>query len=235
VRLAMVGLGRMGGNMAERLRAHDHDVVGFDVFSEATDVPTLEACIEAVEAPRLVWVMVPAGGPTEHTIDSLSSLLSPGDVVVDGGNSNWRDSVRRATRLADLGIGFIDAGTSGGVWGRTEGYCLMVGGEPEHVAFAQPAFDALAPEGGFVHTGAAGCRRTPRATSCSPAPASTSMPRAPSARGGRGASCGRGCSTCSCAPSTSVLASTVWRPSPRTPARAGGPCRRPSSAGSPRR
>jgi 6-phosphogluconate dehydrogenase len=156
VRLAMVGLGRMGGNMAERLRAHGHEVVGFDAFSEATDVPTLDACIQALDGPRIVWVMVPAGDPTEHTVERLSSLLMPGDVVIEGGNSNWRDSVRRAARLTDLGIGFIDAGTSGGVWGRTEGYCLMVGGAPEHVALAQPAFDALAPEGGFVHTGAVG-------------------------------------------------------------------------------
>src|SRR5688572_10800476 len=123
----MVGLGRMGGNMAERLREHGHEVVGYDVFSDATDVATLEALVEAVPTPRLVWVMVPAGDPTEDTVNSLAGLLSKGDVVVDGGNSNWRDSVRRATALADAGIGFIDAGTSGGVWGRTEGYCLMVG------------------------------------------------------------------------------------------------------------
>jgi 6-phosphogluconate dehydrogenase len=152
----MVGLGRMGGNMAERLRDHGHEVVGFDVFATTSDVPTLEACVQALAPPRIVWVMVPAGDPTEHTLDSLSSLLARGDVVIEGGNSNWRDSVRRAGRLAELDIGFIDAGTSGGVWGRTEGYCLMVGGTAESVAFAQPVFDALAPPGGFVHTGAAG-------------------------------------------------------------------------------
>jgi len=152
----MVGLGRMGGNMAERLRAHGHEVVGYDVFSDATDVPTLEALVEALPAPRLVWVMVPAGEPTEDTVNSLAALLAKGDVVIDGGNSNWRDSARRAGALRAKEIRFIDAGTSGGVWGRTEGYCLMVGGEPEAVAFAQPIFDALAPEGGFVHTGAAG-------------------------------------------------------------------------------
>jgi 6-phosphogluconate dehydrogenase len=156
MRLGMVGLGRMGGNMAERLRAHGHEVVGYDVFSDATDVPTLEALVDALPTPRLVWVMVPAGGPTEDTVNSLAGLLARGDVVVDGGNSNWRDSTRRGEALAELGIGFIDAGTSGGVWGRTEGYCLMVGGSPEAVTFAQPAFDALAPEGGFVHTGMAG-------------------------------------------------------------------------------
>jgi 6-phosphogluconate dehydrogenase len=156
MRLGMVGLGRMGGNMAERLRAHGHEVVGYDVFSDATDVATLEELVAALPGPRVVWVMVPSGDPTEDTVASLSSRLAAGDVVIDGGNSNWRDSVRRAAGLAERGIGFIDAGTSGGVWGLTEGYCLMVGGTPEHVAFAQPVFDALAPQGGFVHTGAAG-------------------------------------------------------------------------------
>ena len=156
MRLGMVGLGKMGGNMATRLREHGHEVVGFDVFSDATDVPSLEALVAALPTPRAVWVMVPAGGPTEDTVNSLGTLLEAGDVVIEGGNSNWRDSARRAAMLAPAGIGFIDSGTSGGVWGLTEGYCLMVGGAPEHVAFAQPIFDALAPEGGFVHTGAAG-------------------------------------------------------------------------------
>jgi len=152
----MVGLGRMGGNMSARLRAKGHEVVGYDVFSDATDVATLEELVAALPAPRLVWVMVPAGEPTEDTVASLSALLAAGDVVIEGGNSNWRDSVRRAEALAERGLGFVDAGTSGGVWGRTEGYCLMVGGGADHVAFAQPVFDALAPEGGFVHTGVAG-------------------------------------------------------------------------------
>jgi 6-phosphogluconate dehydrogenase len=156
VKIGMVGLGRMGGNMAARLRDRGHDVVGYDVFSGATDVPSLEALVAALPAPRAVWVMVPAGDPTEDTVNSLTTLLAPGDVVIEGGNSNWRDSVRRAAVLAAAGIGYVDAGTSGGVWGRTEGYCLMVGGAPEHVAAVQPVFDALAPPGGFVHTGAAG-------------------------------------------------------------------------------
>jgi 6-phosphogluconate dehydrogenase len=156
MKVGMVGLGRMGGNMAARLRAHGHEVVGYDVFSEATDVDSLEALVATLPAPRVVWVMVPAGDPTEDTVNSLGALLAEGDLVIEGGNSNWHDSVRRAADLAARSIGFVDAGTSGGVWGRTEGYCLMVGGEPEHVAFAQPVFDALAPEGGFVHTGAPG-------------------------------------------------------------------------------
>jgi 6-phosphogluconate dehydrogenase len=156
VKIGMVGLGRMGGNMAERLRAHGHDVVGYDVFSEATQVGTLEELVTALPVPRAGWVMVPAGDPTEDTVASLLTLLSDGDVVIDGGNSNWRDSVRRGELLAAAGIGFVDAGTSGGVWGLDEGYCLMVGGAPEHVAVVQPAFDALAPDGGFVHVGAVG-------------------------------------------------------------------------------
>jgi 6-phosphogluconate dehydrogenase len=156
MKVGMVGLGKMGGNMAERLRAAGHEVVGYDAFSEATQVPSLEALVAALEPPRVVWVMVPAGAPTEDTVVALGALLQPGDVVVEGGNSNWRDSVRRGESLRRASIGFVDAGTSGGVWGRTEGYCLMVGGDAEHVAAAQPIFDALAPEGGFVHTGAVG-------------------------------------------------------------------------------
>jgi len=156
MKVGMIGLGKMGGNMAERLRAGGHEVVGYDAFSEATQVPSLEALVAALAPPRVVWVMVPAGRPTEDTVVALGVLLQPGDVVIEGGNSNWRDSVRRAESLGRAGIGFVDAGTSGGVWGRTEGYCLMVGGDAEHVATAQPVFDALAPEGGFVHTGAVG-------------------------------------------------------------------------------
>ena len=152
----MVGLGRMGGNMAERLRAHGHEVVGYDAFSPATEVASLDELVGALAPPRVVWVMVPAGEPTESTVDQLGKLLEAGDLVIDGGNSNWRDSQRRAAAIGERKVGFVDAGTSGGVWGLTEGYCLMVGGEPEHVAVAQPIFDALAPEGGLVHTGPAG-------------------------------------------------------------------------------
>ena len=156
MKLGMVGLGKMGANMAERLRQHGHEVVGFDPFSEASSVATLEELVAALPSPRMVWVMVPAGDPTEETVTALAGLLAPDDVVIEGGNSNWRDSTRRAAALAEHGVGFIDSGTSGGVLGLTEGYCLMVGGTPAHVAVAQPIFDALAPVGGFVHTGPAG-------------------------------------------------------------------------------
>jgi len=156
MKIGMVGLGKMGGNMAERIRAGGHEVVGYDVFSAASEVASLEELVATLPAPRVVWVMVPAGGPTEDTIVALALLLQPGDVVIEGGNSNWRDSVRRGEGLAEADIGYLDAGTSGGVWGRTEGYCLMVGGDAEHVAIAQPIFDALAPEDGFVHAGPVG-------------------------------------------------------------------------------
>jgi 6-phosphogluconate dehydrogenase len=152
----MVGLGRMGANMAARLEEQGHDVVGYDPFSDASEVRTLEALVEGLDAPRVVWVMVPAGEPTEETVARLLGLVEAGDVVIEGGNSNWRDSLRRGGDASERGIGYIDAGTSGGVWGRTEGYCLMVGGEAEHVAVAQPVFDALAPEGGFAHVGPCG-------------------------------------------------------------------------------
>jgi 6-phosphogluconate dehydrogenase len=157
VKLGMVGLGKMGGNMAARLGAAGHEVVGYDRSSDASQVASLAELVKTLDAPRVVWAMVPAGEPTEEVIAELGGLLSAGDIVVDGGNSNWRDSVRRGGELAGRGIGFIDAGTSGGVWGRDEGYCLMVGGTDEHVATCQPLFDALRPpEGGFVHAGPVG-------------------------------------------------------------------------------
>ena len=155
MKLGMVGLGRMGGNMAARLRERGHDVVGYS-RSRPSDVDTLDALVAALEAPRVVWLMVQAGEATETTIESLAALLSEGDLVVDGGNSNYNDSMRRAASLAEKKISFIDAGVSGGVWGREIGYCLMVGGAPEDVARVRPAFDDLAPPGGFAHCGPTG-------------------------------------------------------------------------------
>jgi 6-phosphogluconate dehydrogenase len=157
MKLGMVGLGRMGGNMAERLKAAGHEVVGYDSFSDASDVASLDELVARLEPPRVVWLMIPAGDPTQEAVDRLRGLLSEGDVVIDGGNSNWHDSVRRGAELAADGIGFVDSGTSGGIWGRTEGYCLMVGGDDAHVGLCQPIFDALRPpEGGFVHAGPVG-------------------------------------------------------------------------------
>jgi 6-phosphogluconate dehydrogenase len=157
--LGMIGLGRMGGNMAERLRRGGHEVVGYDRAAESDrQVDSLEGLVAALPAPRVVWVMVPAGRPTYDTIDALAELLEPGDVVVDGGNSRYTDDQRHAADLAPKGIGFVDCGVSGGVWGLTEGYALMCGGTAEDVAKVQPFFDVLKPGGdsGFVHAGEVG-------------------------------------------------------------------------------
>ena len=157
--LGIIGLGRMGGSMAERLRRGGHEVVGFDRSAESSrQVDSLEALVSALPSPRLVWVMVPAGQPTYDTVEALKGLLAPGDVVVDGGNSRYTDDQRHAVDLAEAGIGFVDCGVSGGVWGLTEGYALMCGGEDEHVALLQPFFDVLKPAGdsGFVHAGKVG-------------------------------------------------------------------------------
>jgi 6-phosphogluconate dehydrogenase len=158
-KIGIVGLGKMGANMAERLRRADHQVVGYDRDEDsARDVASLEELVQALPAPRVVWVMVPAGDPTYATVGELQGLLAAGDVVVDGGNSRYTDDQRHAEELAGAGIGFVDAGVSGGVWGLTEGYALMVGGTGEDVAKVQPFFDALKPDGesGFVHAGPVG-------------------------------------------------------------------------------
>jgi 6-phosphogluconate dehydrogenase len=156
--LGLIGLGRMGGNMRERLRRAGHTVVGYDRSPEVRDVDSLEALVEALPAPKVVWVMVPAGDPTRETVRELAGLLGEGDVVVDGGNSRWTDDQVHAELLAKKGIGFVDCGVSGGVWGLENGYALMAGGSAEDVAKVQPAFDALKPEGefGWVHAGKVG-------------------------------------------------------------------------------
>ncbi len=156
--IGIIGLGKMGGNMAERLRRGGHTVVGYDRSPDLRDVATLAELVDKLSAPRVVWVMVPAGEPTYQTVDELAGLMAAGDVIVDGGNSRYTDDQRHASDLAGKGIGFVDAGVSGGVWGLTEGYALMVGGETEHVAQVQPVLDTLKPEGdfGFVHAGPVG-------------------------------------------------------------------------------
>jgi 6-phosphogluconate dehydrogenase len=156
--LGMIGLGRMGGNMAERLRQAGHTVVGYDHHPDVTDVSSLPELVERLKAPRAVWVMVPAGEATRATVDSLRDALEPGDVVVDGGNSHFKEDQEHAALLAERGIGFVDAGVSGGVWGLKNGYALMVGGSQDHVTHLMPIFESLKPEGefGFVHAGEVG-------------------------------------------------------------------------------
>ncbi|MCT2589213.1 decarboxylating 6-phosphogluconate dehydrogenase [Streptomyces sp. N2-109] len=156
--LGLVGLGKMGGNMRERIRRAGHTVVGYDRDPGLTDVPSLAELVGRLKGPRVVWVMVPAGAATQSTVDELSELLSPGDVLVDGGNSRWTEDEKHAGELAEKGIGFVDCGVSGGVWGLANGYALMYGGDAEHVARVQPVFDALKPEGEFgaVHAGKVG-------------------------------------------------------------------------------
>ncbi|MCH8864577.1 MAG: decarboxylating 6-phosphogluconate dehydrogenase [Chloroflexi bacterium] len=165
--LGMIGLGRMGGNMAQRLVGGGHRVVVYDpsaaavaavVKQGAEGVASLEELLARLSSPRAVWLMVPAGEPAESTINVLSSLLSAGDVIIDGGNSNYKDSMRRAESLAGKGLFFLDVGTSGGVWGLKEGYSLMVGGEPEAFRRLEPVFRTLAPspDTGYGHIGPAG-------------------------------------------------------------------------------
>jgi 6-phosphogluconate dehydrogenase len=163
--LGFIGLGRMGANMVRRLLLDKNHVVAYNRTAEKTrEIMTegadgafsLAELVQKLEKPRAVWVMVPSGDATESMIDELLKLLEPGDTIVDGGNSNFHDSVRRHAKVATHGVNFIDAGTSGGVWGLKIGYCLMVGGEPEPVKRLEPIFRSLAPEGGYLHAGGPG-------------------------------------------------------------------------------
>jgi 6-phosphogluconate dehydrogenase len=158
MQLGMIGLGRMGGNMAERLRRHGHEVVGFDLNPDVRDAASVAELVQKLGAPgeRIAWSMLPAGPITASTIAELAGLLGAGDVVVNGANEFFQRDQEYAAQLAERGIRYIDAGVSGGIWGLTEGYAMMVGGAADDVARVQPIFDALAPEGGFVHAGPVG-------------------------------------------------------------------------------
>ncbi len=165
MQIGFVGLGRMGGNMTRRLTEAGHAVVAWDRNPDAihaaaangsAGAASLDDLVAHLQAPRAVWVMVPAGDPTEQTVDALASRLSAGDVVIDGGNTHFKDDVRRARALAARGIDYIDVGTSGGVWGLERGYCLMIGGAPGPVGRLTPVFAALAPPDGHLHCGPAG-------------------------------------------------------------------------------
>ena len=165
--IGMIGLGRMGGNMAQRLLKGGHRVVTYDANPDAVAVSqghgavaaaSLSELVDALSPPRPVWIMLPPGEPTESTIDGLIPLLASGDIILDGGNANYKDSMRRAEKLAASGLEFMDVGTSGGIWGLTEGYSLMVGGNEETYRYMKPVFQALAPaeDKGLSHVGPAG-------------------------------------------------------------------------------
>ncbi len=163
--IGFIGLGKMGLNMATRLQRTGHRVTAYDRSSEALAQAGAAGCIGAssladlvqrLKTPRAVWIMVPSGAPTEETVHAVAALLQPGDVVIDGGNTRFHDDVRRARTLADKQIQYVDAGTSGGIWGLQNGYCLMIGGEKETVNRLAPIFTSLAPPNGWAHVGAAG-------------------------------------------------------------------------------
>ncbi|HVE46094.1 MAG TPA: decarboxylating 6-phosphogluconate dehydrogenase [Acidimicrobiales bacterium] len=161
----MVGFGRMGANMSRRLVEHGHQVVAYDrdpdLIAKAPDdgvagVKSLDDLVAALDPPRAIWCMVPAGEPTRSTVEALATALERGDTIVDGGNSNYQEAVAASARLRERGIGYVDAGVSGGVWGLKNGYCLMVGGDPDAVRPLEPLFRDLAPPDGYAHVGPSG-------------------------------------------------------------------------------
>jgi 6-phosphogluconate dehydrogenase len=165
MRIGFIGLGRMGANMVRRLLRDNHEIVAYnrtpektrDIAKEGADAAfSIAELVEKLEKPRAVWIMVPAGDATEAQIEELLEHLEPGDTIIDGGNTNFHDDVRRQKTLAEKGIGYVDAGTSGGVWGLQVGYALMVGGEDQYVKPLEPIFHSLAPEGGYLHVGGPG-------------------------------------------------------------------------------
>ncbi|GAA2820011.1 phosphogluconate dehydrogenase (NAD(+)-dependent, decarboxylating) [Crossiella cryophila] len=160
VQLGLVGLGKMGFNMRERLRRAGHEVIGYDRNQEVSDSESLADLVSRLAAPRIVWIMVPAGAPTQATVEELNDLLAEGDLIIEGGNSRFTDDQKHAALLEKNGIGYLDCGVSGGVWGLENGYGLMVGGDQAFVERAMPIFDSLRPEGpreeGFAHAGKVG-------------------------------------------------------------------------------
>ncbi|TWP28163.1 decarboxylating 6-phosphogluconate dehydrogenase [Apibacter muscae] len=165
MKIGFIGLGKMGGKMVERLLNQDHEVVAYNLTQKEIDdvckkgaIPanSVKDLVDKLEGRKLVWLMVPAGKPVDENIDELLTLLDQGDIIVDGGNSFWKDSIRRGKKLKEKGIYYLDCGTSGGVWGLQNGYCLMYGGEKEPCDFAEPIFKSLAPENGYLRCGEVG-------------------------------------------------------------------------------
>jgi len=165
MKLGMIGLGKMGGNMTERLMKGGHEVVVFDRSPEvvaryvglgSTGAADAADVVAKLDTPHVVWIMVPAGKPVDDTIAALIPGMSKGDVIIDGGNSNFHDTMRRAAALREKGIDLVDSGTSGGIWGLANGYCLMIGGSDEAFSLCEPIFNTLAPEDGYAHMGASG-------------------------------------------------------------------------------
>ncbi len=157
MKIGLVGLGRMGNGIAERLRGDGHTVVGYDLNPTLRQAESIPEMVNALDTtPKVVWLMVPAGNPTQMAIDQLCELLSGGDIVIDGGNSHYKDSLRRAEQLAKRGIDMLDCGTSGGVWGLKEGFCLMVGGQRTAFDTTEPIFETLAPKEGYAYLGPSG-------------------------------------------------------------------------------
>ena len=156
MKIGMVGLGRMGAGLAGRLRAAGHEVIGYDRNPDISDVGSIKEMVTQLPSPRVVWIMVPSGAITQDTIEAVAKELAPGDIVIDGGNSYVKDTVRRGKELAKRGIRFLDVGTSGGIWGLENGFCLMAGGERDVFEHVEPALAALASEGGYGHVGASG-------------------------------------------------------------------------------
>lgn len=165
MKIGFVGLGKMGSNMVERLLKHKNQVVAYDISEKARKevdqkgakvADSLKELVRELDTPRAIWIMVPAGKPTQDNVDALYSLLKKGDIIIDGGNSYYKDSISRARLLKEKGIFFLDAGTSGGIWGLKVGYCLMIGGEKKAFAQMEPIFKALAPKDGYAHLGESG-------------------------------------------------------------------------------
>jgi 6-phosphogluconate dehydrogenase len=156
MKMGIIGLGRMGAGIAERLRREGHEVTGYDQNPSVSQVASIKALVESLPAPRAVWLMVPAGDATQATIDELLGLMSSGDIIIDGGNSYYKDSVRRARQVEEKGLSYLDIGTSGGIWGLENGFCLMIGGPKEAFSRIEPLIASLAPKDGYAYLGPSG-------------------------------------------------------------------------------